>query len=348
MAYLCNKHGLEHFYPADPGERAMLDSAMFYLIGTLYPLVARATYPTLGFPQYPGEVGSSDADAAMKARRSRRPRPALAEPLDVYRASSSPASGSSAAPARRSPTSALPRRSSSCARRLRLPGWAKEYMAAWSDARRRLHGAGGRRARLHRVREVAEPGVSATSPEQITEGVVRRYDACPDPRLRQIMQSLRRPPPRLHHRGRADARRVDRRDPDPDRDRRDHRRAAARSSSSGRTRWACRCSSTRSPPIRCRRVRPSRPSSARSTSPGSPLREYGEGMAEKDSAGHPGLGARARALVPSTARRSPARSSTSGRTTPTCLYAVQKARRAPRTHLRGRYITRDPTAASRS
>ena len=30
----------------------MVDSAMFYLIGTIYPLVARATYPTLGFPQY--------------------------------------------------------------------------------------------------------------------------------------------------------------------------------------------------------------------------------------------------------------------------------------------------------
>jgi len=50
MAYLCNKHGLDRFYPADPGERAMVDSANFYLIGTLYPLVARATYPVLGFP----------------------------------------------------------------------------------------------------------------------------------------------------------------------------------------------------------------------------------------------------------------------------------------------------------
>ena len=64
MAYLCNTHGLDEFYPADPGERAMVDSAMFYLIGTLYPLVGRATYPTLGFPQYAGEVGGSDADDA--------------------------------------------------------------------------------------------------------------------------------------------------------------------------------------------------------------------------------------------------------------------------------------------
>ena len=35
MQYLCNKHGLDQFYPTDPGERAMVDSAMFYLIGTL-------------------------------------------------------------------------------------------------------------------------------------------------------------------------------------------------------------------------------------------------------------------------------------------------------------------------
>ena len=51
MQYLCNKHDLESFYPSEPGQRAMVDSAMFYLTGTLYPLLARATYPTLGFPQ---------------------------------------------------------------------------------------------------------------------------------------------------------------------------------------------------------------------------------------------------------------------------------------------------------
>src|SRR5919202_3007806 len=68
MQYLCNKHGLDHLYPTDPAERAMVDSAMFYLIGTLYPLVARATYPVLGFPQYAGEAGASDADDAMKAK----------------------------------------------------------------------------------------------------------------------------------------------------------------------------------------------------------------------------------------------------------------------------------------
>jgi glutathione S-transferase len=86
MQYLCNKHGLEQFYPRDPGERAMVDSAMFYLIGTLYPLVARATYPTLGFPQYAGEVATSEADDDMKARAQKDAEAAIAEPLEAYRA----------------------------------------------------------------------------------------------------------------------------------------------------------------------------------------------------------------------------------------------------------------------
>src|ERR687895_1143307 len=86
MQYLCNKHGLDRFYPTDPGERAMTDSAMFYLIGTLYPLVARATYPKLGFPQYAGEVATSEADDAMKEKARQDAEAALAEPLDVYRA----------------------------------------------------------------------------------------------------------------------------------------------------------------------------------------------------------------------------------------------------------------------
>jgi glutathione S-transferase len=85
MAYLCNKHGLDEFYPRDPGRRAMVDNAMFYLIGTFYPLVTRATYPTLGFPQYPGEVGTSDADDAMKEKAQQDAEAALAEPLEVYR-----------------------------------------------------------------------------------------------------------------------------------------------------------------------------------------------------------------------------------------------------------------------
>src|SRR3954471_18708767 len=84
MAYLCNKHGLDRFYPTDPGERAMVDSANFYLIGTLYPLVARATYPVLGFPQYPGEVATSEASDELKDQAQRDAEAALADPLNAF------------------------------------------------------------------------------------------------------------------------------------------------------------------------------------------------------------------------------------------------------------------------
>ena len=86
MAYLCNKNGLDHLYPTDPGERAMVDSAMFYVVGTLYPLITRATYPTLGFPQYPGEVGTSEANEALKAQAQKDAEAAIAEPLEAFRA----------------------------------------------------------------------------------------------------------------------------------------------------------------------------------------------------------------------------------------------------------------------
>jgi glutathione S-transferase len=85
MQYLCNKHRLDHLYPTDPGQRAMVDSAMFYLIGTFYPLVARATYPTLGFPQYPGEAATADASDDIKAKAQKDAQDALAEPLEAYR-----------------------------------------------------------------------------------------------------------------------------------------------------------------------------------------------------------------------------------------------------------------------
>ena len=85
MQYLCNKHGLDQFYPTDPGERAMVDSAMFYLIGTFYPLLARATYPTLGFGQYAGEVATAEVDDELKAKAAKDAEAALAGPLEVYR-----------------------------------------------------------------------------------------------------------------------------------------------------------------------------------------------------------------------------------------------------------------------
>jgi glutathione S-transferase len=85
MQYLSNKHGLLKFYPSDPARRAMIDSAMFYLVGTLYPLVARATYPWLGFPQYPGEAGASDLPAAKKEEARLAAVAAIAEPLEVFK-----------------------------------------------------------------------------------------------------------------------------------------------------------------------------------------------------------------------------------------------------------------------
>src|SRR5918995_1748530 len=44
----------------------------------------RATYPTLGFPQYGGEVATSEASGELKAQAQRDAIAALAEPLEVY------------------------------------------------------------------------------------------------------------------------------------------------------------------------------------------------------------------------------------------------------------------------
>ena len=114
MQYLCNKHHLDTFYPTEPEKRAMVDSAMFYIVGTLYPYIVRATYGALGFPQYPGEVGASDADAAGEGegadrRRSRRSAKRSPRSTSFF----SRARPSSAATTSRSPTSASRRASNS-------------------------------------------------------------------------------------------------------------------------------------------------------------------------------------------------------------------------------------------
>ena len=61
MMYLANREGLDDLYPTDLAHRAMVDSANFYTMSMLYPLVARAAYPRLSFSGYPGEVSTSDA-----------------------------------------------------------------------------------------------------------------------------------------------------------------------------------------------------------------------------------------------------------------------------------------------
>jgi glutathione S-transferase len=86
MMYLASREGRDDLYPTDLARRAMTDSAMFYTMSVLYPLVARATYPRLGFAGYPGEVATWDAasdedkEAARKAAEDAIPRI-----LDVYR-----------------------------------------------------------------------------------------------------------------------------------------------------------------------------------------------------------------------------------------------------------------------
>jgi glutathione S-transferase len=84
MSYLCNKHGLDQFYPTDPAARALVDNAMLYHTGTLYPYLARATYPTLGFAQYAGEIGPSEASDELKAQAVKDATDALADPLSAF------------------------------------------------------------------------------------------------------------------------------------------------------------------------------------------------------------------------------------------------------------------------
>ena len=118
MQYLCNKHGLDRFYPTDPGERAMIDSAMFYLIG--HALSARrARHLSRRSASRSTRARSRTSDARRRhegegaeGRRGGVGRAARGLPRllprrpGLHRRRLSP----------RSPTSAWPRRSSSCAR----------------------------------------------------------------------------------------------------------------------------------------------------------------------------------------------------------------------------------------
>jgi glutathione S-transferase len=135
MQYLCNKHGLDRFYPTDPAERAMVDSAMFYLIGTFYPLLARATYPTLGFAQYAGEAATADIDDVTKAKAAKDAEEAMAKPLEAFRAfflEGRPFVGGntpSIADIRWAATLEFLR-----AIEYEFPSWAEEYMARMEEA----------------------------------------------------------------------------------------------------------------------------------------------------------------------------------------------------------------------
>lgn len=85
MMYLANKHRLEQLYPSNPERRALIDSANFYLLASLYPLVARSVYPRLGFPSYTGEVAASEHVSSEHKELTRQAcEAALAEPLEVF------------------------------------------------------------------------------------------------------------------------------------------------------------------------------------------------------------------------------------------------------------------------
>jgi glutathione S-transferase len=85
MMYLASREGRDDLYPTDLGQRAMVDSANFYTMSILYPLVARATYPRLSFAGYPGEVSTSEASDDDKEAARKSAEDALPRILDTYR-----------------------------------------------------------------------------------------------------------------------------------------------------------------------------------------------------------------------------------------------------------------------
>ena len=102
-------------------------------------------------------MGTSDADDELKAKAQQDAEAALAEPLDVFRSfflAGRPFIGGdhpSIADIRLAATLEFLR-----AIDYDFPAWAEEYLSAMEDdARRRVLGAGGGRARLRRVGEGA-------------------------------------------------------------------------------------------------------------------------------------------------------------------------------------------------
>jgi glutathione S-transferase len=85
MMYLASREGREDLYPTDLKRRAMIDSANFYTMSMLYPLVARATYPRLSFAGYPGEVATSEASEEEKEHARKAAEDAIPRILETYR-----------------------------------------------------------------------------------------------------------------------------------------------------------------------------------------------------------------------------------------------------------------------
>ena len=134
MQYLCNKHGLDSFYPTDP--RRAGDGRQRDVLPDRHPLSAPHARHllTLGFPQYAGEVGTSEGDDQMKAKARRTPRPRSPRRSTRIARSSWTEGGSSAAT-----PSIADTRFAATLEFLRaidydLPDWAEDYMAAMESA----------------------------------------------------------------------------------------------------------------------------------------------------------------------------------------------------------------------
>jgi glutathione S-transferase len=85
MMYLASREGRDDLYPTDLPRRAMVDSANFYTMSILYPIVTRATYPRLGFAGYAGEVSTSEASDEDKEAARKAAEDALTPILETYR-----------------------------------------------------------------------------------------------------------------------------------------------------------------------------------------------------------------------------------------------------------------------
>ena len=85
MMFLASREGRSDLYPTDLARRAMVDSANFYTMSMLYPLVARATYPRLSFPGYAGEVATSGASDDEKEAARAAAAAAIPRILETYK-----------------------------------------------------------------------------------------------------------------------------------------------------------------------------------------------------------------------------------------------------------------------
>ena len=166
MQYLCNKHHLDHFYPSAPAARAMVDSAMFYHHRHALPLSRARHLSRAGLPAISGRGRRKRRRRrSAKAAAQKAAVDALAEPLDVFHKfymSGKPFIGGV------EPSIADIRLASTleflAVIDYPLPGLGEDLHGRdGEDARRRLFRAGRRRARLHRLREIAEE-VTAFAP----------------------------------------------------------------------------------------------------------------------------------------------------------------------------------------